>query len=540
MSSDLTIDSAYDNYNDFMLAPPLNSSDWNGHQITWRDLPEVRSEMERRILEIYNSGNYILTYQLATLYSHQVYPQYEVQLVKSSKASKSGSAIHSEQYYKEFYELFLSEQKQILYEAGVVNDPPPPNALGPISETNYPTLWAWQTHCLENGISLSPPKDHSGGFKEFWKEHKKAIIIAAVVIVVAATVAIVIVTTAGTGTNVAVATGAAAAQAVIDSYNQSEDCDSNVQNLQHEPQVNEGIQNFAKAIGSTDVNNPNGPIHVIETNSISGTTPEILTGLVSDWNMNLSAVIEANGSSLLSSNTYTNTNTLPSEVSTPELTPETSGGSTLIQGAKELGSCAVHEILDAVGTLASIVPQALEEIGSIGASILPESLRLTNFDGETVNPIQNYESNIETLHEFIDDIFTTNQAWLYTEEAKNAGVQFDIGILPFPGSFSSGILDANKLAESGKALDRAGFTRAGRGLMKHGYREGSVFPKPLGNPAQINEHGQKVLESILNHPEKQVITREAEKFGKIVDIFAPGIGGARYTANGEFIGFLEP
>jgi filamentous hemagglutinin len=49
-----------------------------------------------------------------------------------------------------------------------------------------------------------------------------------------------------------------------------------------------------------------------------------------------------------------------------------------------------------------------------------------------------------------------------------------------------------------------------------------------------------LIKSILNHPEKQVITREAERFGKIVDIFAPGIGGARYTANGEFIGFLEP
>ena len=33
---------------------------------------------------------------------------------------------------------------------------------------------------------------------------------------------------------------------------------------------------------------------------------------------------------------------------------------------------------------------------------------------------------------------------------------------------------------SNRVLDRAGFTKAGRGLMKHGYREGSVFPKPVG------------------------------------------------------------
>lgn len=40
-------------------------------------------------------------------------------------------------------------------------------------------------------------------------------------------------------------------------------------------------------------------------------------------------------------------------------------------------------------------------------------------------------------------------------------------------------------------MDRGGFTKAGRGLMKHGYRDESVFPKPLGNPPNVNEHGQK-------------------------------------------------
>lgn len=89
-------------------------------------------------------------------------------------------------------------------------------------------------------------------------------------------------------------------------------------------------------------------------------------------------------------------------------------------------------------------------------------------------------------------------------------------------------------------MDRGGFTKAGRNLMKHGYREGSVFPKPLGNPAQVNAHGQRVLESILNHPEKQLFPAEFDRYGKVVDIYAPGLGGARYNASGEFIGFLEP
>lgn len=100
--------------------------------------------------------------------------------------------------------------------------------------------------------------------------------------------------------------------------------------------------------------------------------------------------------------------------------------------------------------------------------------------------------------------------------------------------------NTKKLIENGKAIDRAGFTKAGRGLMKHGYREGSAFPKPVGNPKQINEHGQKILESIVNHPERQITYKHTRNLGEVVDIYVPGIGGARYNASGELIGFLEP
>ena len=76
--------------------------------------------------------------------------------------------------------------------------------------------------------------------------------------------------------------------------------------------------------------------------------------------------------------------------------------------------------------------------------------------------------------------------------------------------------------------------------MKHGYREGSSYPKPRGNPAQVNEHGQKILEEILNHPDRVVYERERLGFGKIIDVVVPGKYGARFTADGEMIGFLEP
>jgi hypothetical protein len=48
------------------------------------------------------------------------------------------------------------------------------------------------------------------------------------------------------------------------------------------------------------------------------------------------------------------------------------------------------------------------------------------------------------------------------------------------------------------------------------------------------------LEKILNHPEKTVICGELSRFGKVMDIYAPDLGGVRYTADKEFIGFLEP
>ncbi len=37
-----------------------------------------------------------------------------------------------------------------------------------------------------------------------------------------------------------------------------------------------------------------------------------------------------------------------------------------------------------------------------------------------------------------------------------------------------------------------------------------------------------------------MLPAEFDRYGKVVDIYAPGLGGARYSASGEFIGFLEP
>lgn len=287
MSSDLSIDSSFDSWDELYLAPPLNRSDWNGRQIAWIDLPEARSEIERRILDIYNSGNHVFAYQLAILYFQQVCPQYELQLVKSSGNSIYSSKESFEKYidYCEgFYELYLAEAKQASSEVGLA-EPPPPESL---SESNYPAIAVWKAYCLENGISLSSLKSHSGGFKEFWEEHKKAIIIAAVVIVVAAAVAVVIVTTLGTGTNVAVATGAAAVDAAIDGYQSSEKAGLQLGDLQNTAQTHEEIHNFAQSIDAASVAYDKGSIPIIEVKSLlSEVSPEILTDLARKWNENI-------------------------------------------------------------------------------------------------------------------------------------------------------------------------------------------------------------------------------------------------------------
>jgi hypothetical protein len=216
--------------------------------------------------------------------------------------------------------------------------------------------------------------------------------------------------------------------------------------------------------------------------------------------------------------------------------PQDQENAALGENVRNLGAHLAHSTLDGISELVSCVPQLLEEIKDIGQRLMPEQLLSHNTE---LTPLENFEQAVFVGHESIDQVFSTDQASRYRSGARDRN-DFAIGMIPFPGMFSGGAFNASQLAEAGKAIDRAGFTRAGRGLMKHGYREGSVFPKPVGTPGQINEHGQRVLESILQHPENKLIHGEFERFGKVVDIYAPGIGGARYAADGEFIGFLEP
>lgn len=207
--------------------------------------------------------------------------------------------------------------------------------------------------------------------------------------------------------------------------------------------------------------------------------------------------------------------------------------------AREFGSYFAHQAFEELSEIASIVPKFCEELKDVGSRILPEDFIPPNPND---NPGKNFERLVLGGHQTIDKAFSTEQADLYSPENRGTKLtdQFATGVIPLPSGIPKLFSNTKKLIESGKALDRAGFTKSGRGLMKHGYREGSVYPKPVGNPNKINEQGQKVLESILNHPEKQIFRTHSKNLGEVVDVYAPGIGGVRYNVSGEMIGFLEP
>lgn len=225
------------------------------------------------------------------------------------------------------------------------------------------------------------------------------------------------------------------------------------------------------------------------------------------------------------------------------VTPQGLDELSFAEKAREAGAFFAHQAYEEVSELVSFVPQLCEELKDVGARILPDSLSLPN-DDLPVAPKENYENLVATGHAVIDTVFSTDQADLYTAEVKGNALanEYAIGMIPLPGMISSnGVINVKKFSNLGKVADRAGFTKAGRGSMKHGYRKGSVFSKPVGNPSQVNQHGQQALESILNHPEKKVVQYTNKLYGPVIEIEAPKLGGVRFNGDGtEMMGFLEP
>ena len=100
-----------------------------------------------------------------------------------------------------------------------------------------------------------------------------------------------------------------------------------------------------------------------------------------------------------------------------------------------------------------------------------------------------------------------------------------------------------EMSHAGTFHDRGGISKAGRALDKHGQRFDTVFPKAVGSIHEKNIQGQKVLDEILNHPDKKICFKKMRslKYQDCIDIKLPDGRGARFSRDGkEFITFLEP
>ena len=91
------------------------------------------------------------------------------------------------------------------------------------------------------------------------------------------------------------------------------------------------------------------------------------------------------------------------------------------------------------------------------------------------------------------------------------------------------------LSKAAGALDRNGFTRAGRSLQKHGDRPGSIWPQTSPNPAMANPQAQSLVDDILTTPGSQVIPNPRGGW----DAIAPDGRTLRFNRDGSFQGFRE-
>jgi len=126
------------------------------------------------------------------------------------------------------------------------------------------------------------------------------------------------------------------------------------------------------------------------------------------------------------------------------------------------------------------------------------------------------------------------------EKALSAGL-FIVGALAPGGGYSTASKAIMRnLSKAGKAIDpvdKGGkLTKAGRALQKHGGRSNSAFPKPTGNPTNINKQGQKALDGILSDPSAKFTPNRHGGF----DVRLPDGKGASFYQNGSLRGFLEP
>jgi len=116
------------------------------------------------------------------------------------------------------------------------------------------------------------------------------------------------------------------------------------------------------------------------------------------------------------------------------------------------------------------------------------------------------------------------------------------GVIGRIGGFFRSTKSLDDLSKAAGAMDKGGFSAAGRSLTKHGVgaRSGnSLFPKAKGNPAAINRQAQDLVDDILTNPDTKVINSHRARFGNTIEHVAPDGRGVVFDSNGKFLFFRE-
>ena len=156
------------------------------------------------------------------------------------------------------------------------------------------------------------------------------------------------------------------------------------------------------------------------------------------------------------------------------------------------------------------------------------TLQLTGMTSQTAGLIDNGLSIVGSLTGASNFCFagTTSRQFITTK-------------LEYPAKIGMNF-NSDLLSLSGKVIDRNGLSKAGRALQKHCNRPKSIFPKMNGSSHKFNQVGQHHLDSILSDPTRKINIWKHRNLGNVVDIQTSSNGGARFSQNGDFIGFLEP
>ena len=134
------------------------------------------------------------------------------------------------------------------------------------------------------------------------------------------------------------------------------------------------------------------------------------------------------------------------------------------------------------------------------------------------------------LQQYLADCFPVDGPFARIGWLRNLGVTRSIGP------------SLDDLSRAAGAIDKSGFTAAGRSLTKHGAgaRPGnSLFPAARGNPAAINRQAQDIVDDILTNPNTKVINSQRGRFGNTIEYIAPDGRGVVFDSNGKFLFFRE-